>query len=230
MPPPTQPTATSSDTETSLLDSAEALFCERGYGAVGIREITERAGANIASIKYYFGSKRGLYLSVIRRAMQRSEGHSAWRVLEDPPADRADAARSIAVFVERFLLHVVREKQGACAPSLICREAAEPSDAIDEIVDSYIRPHMSCLVRAVAMVTGSDDERTRMLAMSVLGQVLFYKSFYAFHERLWLGSEPSEERLRTIAEGMAEFSLRGLGCDDVMIESALRGRTSGDTQ
>lgn len=210
------------DTQTALLDAAETLFCERGYGAVGIREITDRASANISSIKYYFGGKRGLYLAVLRRAMQRSEGEDAWAILEGPVTSRAEGARRIARFVEAFLLHVVREQQGARAPSLICREAAEPSEAIDEIIETYIRPHMSWLVRAVeAVAPGAGEDRSRVLAMSVLGQVLFYKSFYAFHQRLWLGSEPDEAQLRGIARTMAEFSLRGMGCDDALIESSM---------
>ena len=61
------------DTHDALLDVAERLFGEKGYAAVGIREIAEQAGANIAAIKYHFGSKSDLYLQTVRRAMARRE-------------------------------------------------------------------------------------------------------------------------------------------------------------
>ncbi|MHC5046996.1 MAG: TetR/AcrR family transcriptional regulator [Planctomycetota bacterium] len=71
----TQPQA-QVDTRGSLLDAAEELFSRKGYAAVGIREITDAAGVNIAAIKYHFGSKSELYLETVKRAMERSE--SSW--------------------------------------------------------------------------------------------------------------------------------------------------------
>ena len=66
------------DTREALLDAAEALFSSKGYAAVGIREITDAAGVNIASIKYHFGSKSELYLETVRRAMERSDAAASW--------------------------------------------------------------------------------------------------------------------------------------------------------
>ena len=78
--------AVTTGTRDALLDATEALFSERGHAAVGIREIVDRAGVNIAAINYHFGSKSALYLETVRRAMARSEHDSAWAVLEDRPA------------------------------------------------------------------------------------------------------------------------------------------------
>ena len=54
-----------------LLEEAEALFAEKGYTAVSIREIIAAADCNVASINYYFGNKKNLYLEVFRRASAR---------------------------------------------------------------------------------------------------------------------------------------------------------------
>ena len=53
-------------TREALLDSAERLFAARGYEAVGTREIVADAGANLAAIKYHFGSKQDLYLAAVK--------------------------------------------------------------------------------------------------------------------------------------------------------------------
>src|SRR4051812_38465331 len=47
-----------------LLHTALKLFAEKGFSKTSTREIAQAAGANIASISYYFGDKAGLYRAV----------------------------------------------------------------------------------------------------------------------------------------------------------------------
>ena len=55
------------ETRTRLLDAAERLFAERSLDAVSVRDITEMAGANTASVHYHFGSKTELIKSILER-------------------------------------------------------------------------------------------------------------------------------------------------------------------
>ena len=50
-----------------LVEAAEELFAERGFEAVSVRDITKRAGMNIASVNYHFGSRDGLVAGVMTR-------------------------------------------------------------------------------------------------------------------------------------------------------------------
>ena len=52
-----------------LLDTAERLFAEGGVGATSVRAITTAAGANVAAINYYFGSREGLLRALISRRL-----------------------------------------------------------------------------------------------------------------------------------------------------------------
>ena len=45
------------DRKTRILDAAERLFGEQGYGATSQRDIINAAGVNLAAIHYYFRSK-----------------------------------------------------------------------------------------------------------------------------------------------------------------------------
>lgn len=56
-----------------ILNSAEALFAERGYYGVTLREITKDAGVDLALVNYYFGPKLSLFNHVLGR---RAEEHS----------------------------------------------------------------------------------------------------------------------------------------------------------
>ena len=54
------------ESKERILDEAEALFAEKGFHAVTVREITRAARCNLAAVNYYFGNKRNLYLEVFR--------------------------------------------------------------------------------------------------------------------------------------------------------------------
>lgn len=49
-----------------LLDAAKACFLADDYHAVSTRRIADLAQANVSMIRYYFGSKEGLYEEMIR--------------------------------------------------------------------------------------------------------------------------------------------------------------------
>lgn len=51
----------------NLLDAARALLGEKGYRAITIREIGERAAVNSAMIRYYFENKEGLFIALFDR-------------------------------------------------------------------------------------------------------------------------------------------------------------------
>ena len=45
------------------MDAAGEIFAEYGYRAATVRQICEKAGANIAAVNYYYGDKERLYHS-----------------------------------------------------------------------------------------------------------------------------------------------------------------------
>ena len=66
-------------TRERLMRAAERLFAERGIDAVSIRDITNEAGANSASIHYHFGSKAELVGAILDwRAAEVGARRAAW--------------------------------------------------------------------------------------------------------------------------------------------------------
>ncbi|MGD0871494.1 MAG: TetR/AcrR family transcriptional regulator [Bryobacteraceae bacterium] len=55
------------DTRQKILDAAERLFGEQGYGATSLRHIIAEAGVNLAAIHYHFGTKEDLLDQLIMR-------------------------------------------------------------------------------------------------------------------------------------------------------------------
>ena len=54
-------------TRGKILAEAEREFAEKGYELASVREITRRAGVNMALANRYFGSKEDLYRLVAKR-------------------------------------------------------------------------------------------------------------------------------------------------------------------
>ena len=55
------------DNRELLLDAALDLFYAKGYDAVGVQEIVDRAGVTKPTLYYYFGSKIGLLRNLLER-------------------------------------------------------------------------------------------------------------------------------------------------------------------
>jgi AcrR family transcriptional regulator len=53
------------DKRVSILEAAEKLFSELGYEGASTRQIAKEAGANMAMINYYFGSKEGVFMEIM---------------------------------------------------------------------------------------------------------------------------------------------------------------------
>lgn len=55
------------DKKTCILMAAEKLFSELGYEGTSTRHIAKEAGANMAMINYYFGSKDGVFMEIMSK-------------------------------------------------------------------------------------------------------------------------------------------------------------------
>lgn len=56
------------DTATAITRAATRLFADHGFDGASVRAITSAAPANLGAITYHFGTKRGLYETVLERA------------------------------------------------------------------------------------------------------------------------------------------------------------------
>jgi len=59
-------------TKDRLLTAASELFAERGFHRTTVRDIAARAQVNVAAGNYHYGSKRALYLAVLRAQFGRA--------------------------------------------------------------------------------------------------------------------------------------------------------------
>jgi len=127
------------DTKTDILDEAEALFAEKGYEATSLRMITAKAGANLAAVNYYFGSKEALLEAIYERRIGRINDER----LGSLDALEADAGGGKAIPVENLVeifvkpaLQIVRggSPGGQNFIRLLGRSYLEPSHVLQDKV------------------------------------------------------------------------------------------------
>ena len=110
------------DVRNRILDVAEALFCERGFEGVSVRELTAAAGCNLAAVNYYFGGKDKLYAEMFRRQfemmIQRNLGIIE-RVMAQPGVSLEVLLRAV---MEPVIRRVIENETGGKVLRLLVRE------------------------------------------------------------------------------------------------------------
>jgi len=204
--------APSDPTRAKLLDAATEVFADRGYYAATVREISRRAGANIASVNYHFGDKLGLYTEVLRSAVS-SVGLAARAAFERnlPPE------QTIRTVVKVMLSRLYGQDKPSVPFRLMRHELSHPTPALAHAVDEIIRPNFDRLRGAVGATLGRspDDLKTRLSTQSIMGQVFFYPLTAPVLGRLWPQFKMTPEQLDSIAEHIADFSLAALRAQKV---------------
>lgn len=52
-------------TKQAVYDAAVRLFARKGFAATGMRELSREAGVNLATVNYFYGSKKGLLKAIL---------------------------------------------------------------------------------------------------------------------------------------------------------------------
>jgi TetR/AcrR family transcriptional regulator, regulator of cefoperazone and chloramphenicol sensitivity len=201
-------------TRDRLLEAAATLFAERGFQGTKVRDIAVRAGVNLAAGNYHYGSKKALYLEVLRAqfaAIQAElERHGA-----RPEGDLTRLTRSALeqVLRNRFgvLLNLLMGPPPSLHATLMQRELCDPSEALPVIVDEFILPMLRDTEAIVAhLAPGLDAAQIQRCAFSVMGQALFYRFTMPATLRIWEMRQYPRGLADTLADHITEFSLGGL--------------------
>lgn len=196
------------DTKQRLLTAAGECFAEKGYEAASIREICQRAAANIAAVNYHFGEKRQLYVAAVRHAQCCQAEDVPFPVW--PP--ELPATERLRAFIQTMFERMLAANRPRWHLEIMLRELARPTEACAAVVEDYIRP-MADTLRSILVdllpAEMSEPERW-MVGFSVVGQVLFY---YVHQPIIRLLMADAVEPLPTaaLAEHVARFTLAALG-------------------
>src|SRR5258708_4648787 len=63
-----KPHSSPAETCEHILEAAGEISAKNGFHATPVRQITRKAGVNLAAVNYHFHDKQELYVSVLKRA------------------------------------------------------------------------------------------------------------------------------------------------------------------
>ncbi|MGD0259346.1 MAG: TetR/AcrR family transcriptional regulator [Verrucomicrobiota bacterium] len=134
------PEPSEQDRQSRILDAAENALAELGFAGASLRHIVLEARVNLATVYYYFGSKRGLMEAVLKRRFGplRQEHLALLRQFEEAAKGRP---LSVEKILEAMLLPPLR--LAATAPAkhqavtrLFGRIVSEPNPQTQEMLRS----------------------------------------------------------------------------------------------
>jgi len=213
-------------TRQRILATAGELFAARGFLATTMREIAERAGVNLASAHYHFGSKQALYLEVVRAEFDKLEARLAARGARPGGALDSLSREALEQMLQRrieTLLETVLDVSGIHG-SIMQREMTDPSAALPMIVKQFIDPQRREMDRIVARLAPELMEaEVEHCTRSIVGQTFFYRTHRPALLLLMGRSRYPRGLTREAAEHITAFSLGGLE----RLVAARRSRRAG---
>ena len=192
-------------TRERLIEAAGEMFAELGFHHTTVRQICERAGANIAAVNYHFRDKTGLYTEVVRQSM-RAAHLDAVRAAFDQNAPAEEIMRAV---IKTRLESLRGLDLGDWHFRIFAHELAKPTPAIDVVVNEAIRPLYLRMCKLIGSLLGlsPDHQKTRLCAQSIIGQILFYAFARPVISRLSPDMKLTAARVDLIANHITEFSL-----------------------
>ena len=193
------------ETRERVVRAAGEVFGRHGFDGTTIRQITKRAGVNVAAVNYHFRDKAELYLRVLREAKGLC---SDLGTMEFTGAPEEQMRGMIFAFVRGLL----DPERPAWHRQVIMQEMMRPTPALDMILREMTEPIHRRLRAIIAAVVGTKlpGAKLDMLTCSVLGQCLFYVRSQPMIERLAPELNRGADRAEHIAEHIATFSLAAL--------------------
>ena len=110
----------------ALITAAEALFTQKGYYPVTIKELGEKAGCSPALISYYFGGKKDLYRAVVDRQLS---------IIDDLKQETKETPLDSLQKIHYFLKALLRTQLDPSGHLDLCyKELIMPSGLLDDTV------------------------------------------------------------------------------------------------
>ncbi len=131
-----------------IFQSALRHFSQKGFAATSLREVSLDAQTTKPMIYYYFGSKEGLYGSIVRQILEEMADTIRGHV----PLD-ASVSEQILAYCERYLDHfIVKEEIIALVLREVFGLGGQPMAAFSQALGEQVRQPLDEILRR-----GMDD-------------------------------------------------------------------------
>jgi TetR/AcrR family transcriptional regulator, regulator of cefoperazone and chloramphenicol sensitivity len=194
------------DSRQRIIDAALDVFSRHGFEGASTRMLAQSAGVNLAAIAYYFGGKEGLYQAVAEYVVatigtrQGPVAAKAKAALDDPDLTREGALAQLLDILDSMAAMLVGAGPADRWAAFIMREQMQPTAAFKIIYRGFqVRMHGICSALVACVVGGKpDDPEIRIVATTIIGQILVFRAARATTQHLLDWPEFTPERIALI--------------------------------
>ncbi|MDV9174991.1 TetR family transcriptional regulator [Streptomyces sp. W16] len=153
-------------TRDGLQSAALELLAQRGQEGVTLREITDRAGANVAAVSYHFGSLKALCDAAIEHALEQYL--DAQMAAIDSLGPDATLEEVAAAFAGPMMRAFAAGGQDLAVMRTVARIGIEPPQGWERLTGKFDKSRRDVLRVLAPNIPGVDEEelifRTRCAA------------------------------------------------------------------
>jgi AcrR family transcriptional regulator len=168
-----------------LLDTAEELFCERGFDETSVRDLAAAAGCNIASVNYYFGSKENLYIKMFRRHMTRLFDEQIENIQNVMNSDHPTLEQLIRTLVASTLRSLNSHSGERPLLKLMVREILHPhlktAIGVDEVIGKFLTELRDAIIKLCPPVKSEPGLLCVYSLDGIVLHALLFSDYYHEH-------------------------------------------------
>jgi AcrR family transcriptional regulator len=201
------------ETRTRILDAAEELFMLHGFEGTSMRQLTSRAGVNLAAVNYHFGSKDALIEAVLRRRLDPMNAARIAALEELENESRASAPEAIIrAFVGPSLRMIEDARSGGRNfIRLLGRTYTDPAKGIRALIGQMYAPAMERYKRALQRALPQMPADELVWRMHFMFGTLAYTLAATDTVQLIAGCKPEDRYdARLLEERLTAFLAAGL--------------------
>jgi AcrR family transcriptional regulator len=169
-------------TRDQILAAAWKLFSERGFEDVSVRDVTNEAGVNLASVSYHFGSKDGLIQEVVKKVLNPANQHRV-ELLESAISEAGSLEKvELKAILESYIRPIVFPEEHGSNQDILARLAARYMIERDyDVPNSVLALYAEVFKRYVTVLASklphlNPQEILQRLLFSI-GAALQYETF-----------------------------------------------------
>jgi AcrR family transcriptional regulator len=198
----------SCETRRRLLEAAGEVFAAQGFHSATIRQICERAGANVAAVNYHFRDKGELYDAVLQYSHCAAEAAYA----AHQPSPEAVPEERLRWYVRSMMFRLLDEGRPAWHGKLMAQEMSEPTAALDRLVKNVFLPRLHFLAEIVRELLGeaATEPLIEVCCNSINAQCVFYHHCKPLMQRMQPEVKFDHCGIEALVDHVTRFSLMAI--------------------
>lgn len=165
-------------TQEEILKAGIELFSEKGYEQTTIRDICNRANANVAAVNYHFKGKIGLGEAVIDHLFEYAIEQQKEFLQKQRIENEKEWKKAIYNFIYEFISDRDKEEyRNYHRMQLIFREINNPSALFGKMFAKYMAPFQKQLIQYIKMGLPADatKEEVAMWFITIMSQCVMFR-------------------------------------------------------